>query len=81
MEVCNTMPDIFSTDALAAEVKKLPDLPKNEGKVGAVMVNGDAGVEGSISADLGKGVFVEGEGSWFMRAGYRAAAMIGWKKK
>jgi hypothetical protein len=54
---------------------------RRRGHVGAVVQNGDFGVEGEVSKQLGKGVFVAAEGSWFARAGYRAAAMIGWKKK
>ena len=76
------MPEIFSPDNLnKALTETLPNLPKEEGHVGAVAQNGDLGVEGEVSAHLGKGVFVAAEGSWFTRAGYRAAAMIGWKRK
>jgi hypothetical protein len=73
---------IFDSEYLAKEIHEtLPNLPAEEGHVGAVVQNGDFGVEGDVSKQLGKGVFVAAEGSWFSRAGYRAAAMIGWKKK
>jgi hypothetical protein len=74
------MPDIFSKDALDAQLRKLPDLPPEEGGVGVVAQNGDVGVEGAVNKSLGKGWFVEGEGSWMRRAGWSVAGWLGWKR-
>jgi hypothetical protein len=76
------MSEIFTSEYIAKTLNEtLPNLPAEEAHVGAVVEKGDIGVEAEVRKELGKGVFVAGEGSWFARAGYRAAAMIGWKKK
>jgi hypothetical protein len=78
------MSDIFSSDALASQVRKVADqAPPETGEahVAVVAQNGEVGVEGSIEKTLGKGIFVEGDGSWFTRTGYRVAAVLGWKQK
>jgi len=71
----------FGPESLAKSVKSLPELPREEAHVGVVAKKGDVGVEGAASHEFGKGVFIAGEGSWYTRAGWRAAAMLGWKKK
>lgn len=71
--------DPFSDSALAAAVKKLPDLPAAQVTLGAVAQNGDVGIELEGNKQLGKGWFVEGDASWWRKAGYTVAAMIGWK--
>jgi hypothetical protein len=73
------VPDIFSRDALDEQLRKLPDLPSEQGGIGVVAQNGDVGVEASVNKQLGNGWFVEGEGSWMRRAGYSVAAWLGWK--
>jgi hypothetical protein len=75
--------DIFSKDALDAEIKKLPDLPPEQGGVGVVAKEGgDLGVEGSVNKKIGDGgAFVEAQGSWMRKAGWSIGAWFGWKGK
>jgi hypothetical protein len=73
--------EIFTKDALDAQLRKLPDLPAEQGGIGVVAKDGDVGVEGAVNKQLGKGWFVEGEGSWMKRAGWSAAGWLGWKGK
>lgn len=78
------MPDDnpFSPENLSSALSKLDDLPKNQVHGGVVVQDGQLGVEAEGSVDVGKkGVFVEGEASWFKRTGWRAAAMLGWRKR
>lgn len=66
------------------QLKKLPDLPPDEGGIGAVATSaGDVGVQGAINKDIGKpgGWFVLGEGSWMRRAGGSISGWLGWKGK
>lgn len=78
-----SMDNPFGPEVLAKAVNEtLPELAKEEAHIGVAAQNNEVGVEGSISKTLGsKGVFVEGQGSFFMRSGYRVAAMLGWRKK
>jgi hypothetical protein len=69
---------IFSSTATQAQLDKLQDLPKEQGGIGVIAANGDVGVEGAVNKQLPKGWFVEGEGSWMTRSGYRLAAWLGW---
>lgn len=71
----------FDQTSLDAALAKLPDLPAEQAGVGVVAKNGDIGGEAVANKQLGKGWYVEGQGSWFKRAGYSAAAWFGWKKK
>jgi hypothetical protein len=73
------MSELFSNDALSAELRKLPDLPPEEVNVGAVATGGDVGVEANVNKTLSKGWFIEGQGSWMARAGASAALWLGWK--
>lgn len=77
------MDNPFGPDVLAKAVHEtLPDLPKEEAHIGVAAQNGEVGIEGSASKSLGSsGAYVEGEGSWFVRSGWRVAAMFGWKGK
>lgn len=77
------MPDIFTPEALDAQLKKLPDLPANEGGVGVVATKNDIGVKGQVNVDVGKpgGWFVLAEGSWMRRAGATVSGWVGWKGK
>jgi hypothetical protein len=72
---------LFEKDALDAAVKKMPDLPRNEVRVGAVVENGEGGVVIEGSKDIGdSGAYVAGEASWFTRMGHKAAVFVGWRK-
>lgn len=71
----------FDQAVLDAALKKLPDLPAEQGGVGVVTKDGEIGAEAVVNKQLGKGWYVEGQGSWFKRAGYSAAAWLGWKKR
>lgn len=62
-------------DAIAEAAK----LPSNELRVGAVAENGDAGAEVQFEKTLGAHGELGVEASWWKRAGYRAAAYLGWK--
>lgn len=73
------MPDLFSDEALKAQLEQLPQIPPNEGSVGLVTENGDVGVHGRINTAIGRSWYVAGEGSWMRRTGYRVAAMLGWR--
>lgn len=75
------MDNAFGPESLAKAVHDLPELPLEEARVGVVAQNGEVGVSGSAQHEFGRGVFVAGEGSWFTRTGWKAAAMLGWKKK
>jgi hypothetical protein len=73
---------IFSPAATAAQLKPLADLPLEQGGIGVVVDNGDVGVAGAVNKQLGKkGWFVQGEGSWMSRTGYRVMGWFGWKKR
>lgn len=74
------MPDIFSEASTKAQLEKLQELPAEQGGIGGVIENGDAGVVGSINKQLGKGTFVQADGSWMQRAGYRVRVWFGWKR-
>ncbi|HXO85215.1 MAG TPA: hypothetical protein VN803_06795 [Gemmatimonadales bacterium] len=73
---------IFDEASTNAQLEKLQQLPAAEqGGVGVVVENGDVGVTGAVSKQLGtRGWFVQGEGSWMRRSGYRVAGWFGWKK-
>jgi hypothetical protein len=75
--------EIFSAQSTQAQLDKLQrEIPAQQVSVGAVVENGDAGVIAQGNVAIGKsGAFVEGEASWMTRAGYRVAAMFGWKGK
>jgi hypothetical protein len=75
------MADIFSNDATAAQLDKLKDLPPEQGGIGIAVENGDVGVQGAASKELGKGWRLTAAGSWFVTKGYAAAAWVGWKGK
>ncbi len=76
------MSNPFGEDALAKATRNVPLERQPEGaSVTAGSNNGDVGVEGSVTKDLGKDMFIQGEGSWFRRAGYRWAARFGWTPK
>lgn len=77
------MTELFGPAALDAQLKKLPDLPANEGGVGvSATSDGDLGVQGTAHVDIGKpgGFFVAAEGSWMRKAGGAFAGWLGWKK-
>jgi hypothetical protein len=74
--------DIFGPDALNAQLRKLDEQPDNQAHAGVVARPDDIGAEAAGKIDVGrKGAFVEGEASWFKRAGWSVAAMVGWRKK
>ena len=74
--------DPFSDSVIAAAVKKLPDLPTEQVTVGVTATKGsDVGVEVEANKELGKGWFTEADASWWKQAGWKAAAMVGWRKK
>lgn len=78
------MSELFSPEATAAQLKKLPDLPPEEGGVGVVATSdGDVGIQGAVNKDIGKpgGWFVLAEGSWMRRAGGTVSGWVGWKGK
>lgn len=78
------MSDIFNAEATSAQLKKLPDLPAEEGGIGVVATNdGDVGVHGAINKDIGQpgGFFLLAEGSWMRKAGGSVAGWFGWKGK
>lgn len=74
------MTSIFGPEATKAALDKLPE---NEGGLGVQATKDDVGVVGAVNKDLGKpgGWFVAGEGAWWRKAGYTAAAWLGWKGK
>lgn len=73
--------NVFGADALAkAAREELDAVPKESAHVGVVAQKGDVGVEGAVSKTFGDdGAFVEAQGSWYVRQGYKFAAWIGWK--
>lgn len=73
------LPDLFSDSNLAKEVQKVDALPKDQADIGAVVENGDFGVEGEINKSIGKNASIGAEGSWMKQAGYKVAALFGWK--
>lgn len=73
--------DIFSPDALGAQIKKLDTLPAEQAGVGLVAENGDVGIVAAGSKTLGKGWSVRGSLAYMKDAGYSAAAWLGWKGK
>lgn len=72
---------IFSPDATASQIKKLEQLPSEEGGLGVVVQNGDVGVVATANKALGKGWSLRGSLGYMKDAGYSAAAWLGWKGK
>ena len=78
------MSDIFSPEALGAQLQRVKDLPPEQVEVGGVATSaGDVGVQGSASADIGKpgGWTFGAEGSWMRRAGGSIAGLFRWTGK
>jgi hypothetical protein len=62
--------------------QQLEALPAEQGGIGVVAENGQAGVAGGINKSIGKkGCFFQADGSWMSRTGGRVAAWIGWRGK
>jgi hypothetical protein len=74
----NNPNSIFSPDNLQRE---LDNLPKEEANIGITADKTDIGLSGTVSKSLGKGAYIEGEGSWMKQAGWKVAAWFGWKGK
>lgn len=75
------MSDIFSPNATASELRKLQDLPPEQGGIGVVAKEGDVGVIASGSKQLGKGWSLSGAFTYMKESSYTAAAWLGWKGK
>lgn len=65
-------------EAAQAELKNLPPEQLN---AGVVAKPGDVGVEVEVNKRLGKGWYAAADASWWKRAGYSIAALVGWKGK
>lgn len=72
---------IFSDESLRSELSKLEEIPKSHGEVGVAATPGDIGVEGSVSKPIGKGWEVEAQGSWYLKAKAKVAALLTWTGK
>ncbi len=54
------MSELFSPEALDAQLKQLPELPAEQGGVGVVATKDDFGIKGQVNKDIGK------PGGWFV---------------
>jgi hypothetical protein len=73
---------LLPESATASQFRRLDELPKDQGGIGVVAEDGQVGVAGAVNKQVGKkGWFVQGEGSWMSRTGYRVAGWFGWKKR
>lgn len=73
--------DPFSDGVLGKAVEALAHLPPDQVQLGVDATASDQGVELEETTDLGKGFFAEGDASWWRKAGWKAAAVFGWRKK
>lgn len=74
----------LSTDVLHQQImKELDTIQKEHAEVGVITKDGDIGVIGSVSRDIGKpgGWEVAAEGGWMKKTKAWAAAILTWKGK
>lgn len=75
---------LFDREALAAQLKTVQDLPRDQAAVGVVATaDGDVGIKGSASKDIGApgGWSFGAAGEWMRKAGGSVAGMFQWKGK
>jgi hypothetical protein len=76
------MSNTFGQDVLARASRDVPLQKEPQGaQVNINVDNGDVGVQGSVSKDIGKNGFFRADGSWYRRAGYHVGVAIGWFPK
>lgn len=72
---------LFDENSIKRNLDKLEKVPENEANIGVVVQDGDVGVTGSVSKDIGKpgGWDVSAEGTWMRRTGAKLAALLRWR--